>query len=217
MAFGLLLQELTACAPEPTEPHIMPNTPNTDHSPQSEPGERSVFCLLSSVLCLLFLGLNVGVAAAQAYKCVENGKTTISTEPCPAGATTRAEIAAEPLPDADATRAEEERLQRYVDNLAREREARDAAHAAEQKARTEQAALEARIEREKAEAEALRANAERRAILYDAPYGGFYGYGRSNGNFRGHGVRRNNIRPGLSIRIESGKAPVGRGNQNVKK
>ncbi|MDR0736528.1 MAG: DUF4124 domain-containing protein, partial [Zoogloeaceae bacterium] len=159
-------------------------------------------------------GLHAGVAASQAYKCVENGKTTISTAPCPAGAITRAEIAAEALPDADAARAEEERLQRHVDNMARERQARDAAHAAEQKAKAEQAALEARVEREKAEAESLRANAERRDIIYDAPlYGGIYGYGRYGGNFRGYGVRRSNIRPGLSVHIEAntGNAPARRG------
>ncbi|MDR0674597.1 MAG: DUF4124 domain-containing protein [Zoogloeaceae bacterium] len=159
---------------------------------------------------VLVLGLNVGVASAQAYKCVENGKTTISTAPCPEGAATRAEIAAEALPDADAARAEEERLQRYVENLARERQARDAAHAAEQKIRAERDALDARVERDKAEAEALRADANRRALLHDAPHG-FYGYGRTNGKFRGYGVRRNTYRPGLSIHMEhnTGKASVG--------
>ncbi|MDR3158890.1 MAG: DUF4124 domain-containing protein [Zoogloeaceae bacterium] len=159
----------------------------------------------------LAASLNAGAVAAQAYKCVENGKTTISTAPCPAGAVTRAEIAAENLPDAEAARADVERQQRYLDNMAR-----DAAHAAEQrmkaeKIKAEQAALEARAQRDEAEAEALRANAERRAILYDAPPYGFYGYGRTGGNFRGYGVRRNNSRPGISVRIESGNAPIHRG------
>jgi multidrug efflux pump subunit AcrA (membrane-fusion protein) len=149
----------------------------------------------------LALSLDVAPAAAQAYKCLENGKTTISTSPCPAGAVTRAEIAAEPLPDAEAVALQEARLQRYVDGLARERQARDAAQAAEQKARAEQAVLEARAQREKAEAEVLRANAERRVTVYDAP---FYGYGRLNGGFRGYGVRRNTLSPGLSVRVQSG-------------
>jgi hypothetical protein len=154
----------------------------------------------------LLLGLPIAPAAAQAYKCLENGKTTISTSPCPAGSVTRAEIAAEALPDIESARAEEARLQHYADNLARERLARDAAHAAEQKARAEQAVLEARVEREKAEAEALRASAERRVMVYDAP---FYGYGRYNGSFKGYGVRRNTLSPGFSVRIQSGNA--GRG------
>ncbi|MDR1351084.1 MAG: DUF4124 domain-containing protein [Zoogloeaceae bacterium] len=155
----------------------------------------------------LALSLNVGAAAAQAYKCVENGKTTISTEPCPVGATTRAEIAVEPLPDANAARADEERLQRYVDNLARERAARDAAHIAEQKMKAEQAVLEARAQRDKAEAEVLRADADRRTALYDGrrivlPYG-FYGNRKYGSSIRGYGVRRNNSPPNLSVRIQS--------------
>jgi membrane protein involved in colicin uptake len=154
-------------------------------------------------LAALALSLNATPAAAQAYKCVENGKITISTSPCPAGAITRAEIAAEAPPDSASALAEEARLQRYVEDMARERQARDAAHAAEQKAKAEQEMLEARAQRDKAEAEALRAEAERRVTVYDAPTG-FYGYGRHNGNFRGYGTRKRVIQPSISVRIESG-------------
>ncbi|MDR3159446.1 MAG: DUF4124 domain-containing protein [Zoogloeaceae bacterium] len=154
----------------------------------------------------LAASLNAGAVAAQAYKCVENGKTTISTAPCPAGAVTRAEIVAENLPDAEAARADVERQQRYLDNMAR-----DAAHAAEQKMKAEkikaeQAALEARAQRDEAEAEALRANADRSAIFYYTPPYGFYGYGKYGGDIRGYGVFRNNSRPDLSIRIQAGSS-----------
>jgi hypothetical protein len=128
--------------------------------------QRINFFLTASALCLM--GAYPSVAAAEVYKCVEKGKITISTEVCPAGAT-HAEIISDAAPDAAsvaAARADEERLQRYAETLARERRERDAAYVAAQKSRAEQAALEAQAQRDIAEAAAV--TEPRRGVVYDS-------------------------------------------------
>jgi hypothetical protein len=138
--------------------------------------QRINFSLTTGMLCLIgLIGLYPDVAVAEViYKCVEKGKITISTEACPAGATS-AKIINYPEHDAAAVataRAEEERLQRYVETLvrernegealARERRERVAAYDALRKSRAEQAALEAQAQRDAEAAADLR-----HVVVYD--------------------------------------------------
>jgi hypothetical protein len=127
-----------------------------------------ILFLTTSMLCL-----HMGAAVADAYKCVEKGKITISSEPCPDGAT-HAEIIRDPMPDAEvlaAARADLDRLRQSAAAMTRERHERDAAYAAQQKSRAEQAALEAQAQRDAAiAATAAAAAAEpQRSVVYGWP------------------------------------------------
>ncbi|MDR1889851.1 MAG: DUF4124 domain-containing protein [Zoogloeaceae bacterium] len=157
-----------------------------------------ILFLMASALCL-----HAGIASADAYKCVEKGKVTISSEPCPVGATSTA-ITSASMPDAEAVaaaRADEDRLKQRVDAMTRTRLERDAAYAAEQKAKAEQAALEAQARRDDAEAAAAAAE-PRHSAVYGWPV--YYGQdGRrgqnlqyGNANSRSHSPSSPGSRPG---------------------
>lgn len=87
------------------------------------------------------------VYAADIYKCVQDGKLTISSEPCPPGATSTV-VTPDAQADAPAPSPDEElaRLKQQVEAMERERldrnAARDAAEAERRKARQETKASE---------------------------------------------------------------------------
>ena len=165
--------------------------------------------------------LHTGVAAADAYRCVEKGKTTISSEPCPAGATSTAvtSVSVSYAEALAAARAEEDRLKQSVDAMTKARYERDAAYAAEQKSRAEQAALEAQAQRDMAEAAAAANPPPQRSAVYGWPVygqdqwqrqGRFPDYGNNgnpnvkphppSGSRPGNGSKRQNNRNGMVIK-----------------
>ncbi|GHT92774.1 hypothetical protein AGMMS49545_10880 [Betaproteobacteria bacterium] len=151
------------------------------------------------------LALHTGVAVADAYRCVEKGKTTISSEPCPAGATSTV-VSSVSVSDAEAlaaARAEEDRLKQSVDTMTKARYERDAAYAAEQKTRAEQAALEAQTQRDLAEAAAAANPPPQRSVVYDWPI-----YGHDPGQGQGKPPHYGNSgNPKVKPRPPSGARP----------
>ncbi|MDR2636716.1 MAG: DUF4124 domain-containing protein [Zoogloeaceae bacterium] len=99
---------------------------------------------MACFLILCALGVFPDMASAQVFRCLEKGKVTISTSPCPTGAKAT-EIVAEPgaaeRAAAAKQAADEEvaRLKEKVELMARERHEREAAYAAERQARRERA------------------------------------------------------------------------------
>ncbi|MDR1889852.1 MAG: DUF4124 domain-containing protein [Zoogloeaceae bacterium] len=78
------------------------------------------------ILCLF----SCGVSAQQVYKCLENGKVTISTQPCPPGATSTV-IPVEASPNPPISPEEEvARLKQKADAMEQERLNRQAERAA---------------------------------------------------------------------------------------
>jgi hypothetical protein len=130
-------------------------------------------------LALCALSLASGGAAAEVYKCVEKGKLTISTAPCPSGAASEA-IAPEPEVDAAAVESSikaTERMKQELDVMRRERLAREAADEAVRKERAAEARQEA------AQKSAAEAAARERAVVYGGAWGPFHqsGVGKSHG------------------------------------
>lgn len=82
--------------------------------------------ILLLVLCLF----SCGASAQQVYKCLQDGKTTISTQPCPPGATSTA-VPVEANPNSAITPEQEiANMKQKADALERERLGRAAERAA---------------------------------------------------------------------------------------
>ncbi|GHT92771.1 hypothetical protein AGMMS49545_10870 [Betaproteobacteria bacterium] len=78
------------------------------------------------ILCLF----SCGASAQQVYKCLQDGKTTISTQPCPPGATSTA-VPVEATPNTAMTPEQEvANMKRKADDMERERLNRAAERAA---------------------------------------------------------------------------------------
>ncbi|MDR2365239.1 MAG: DUF4124 domain-containing protein, partial [Zoogloeaceae bacterium] len=80
---------------------------------------------MKKALFLVLCVIASGAAAEEVYKCQQDGKLTISTTPCPSGATTTV-VPVEKLPPADESPEQElARMKQQADALERERLARE--------------------------------------------------------------------------------------------
>jgi hypothetical protein len=127
--------------------------------------------IMNPVLLVLLAslgGMTATGASAEIYKCVENGKLSLSDMPCPSGAVSTVLPTESRQGDAPAeSPAEElERLKQKLEVMQRERREREAAEIARDQAIREEAAREEAVG--KAEAEKIEAQnemARRRAAL----------------------------------------------------
>jgi hypothetical protein len=103
---------------------------------------------LALILCVVACPLY----AAEMYKCVQNGRLTISSEPCPTGAKSTV-ITPDAAPDTPVISSDEElaRLKQKLEVLERERLQRNAARAAAEAERQKQEAQAAKDSEESAE------------------------------------------------------------------
>jgi hypothetical protein len=117
--------------------------------------------IMKPVGLFLLLSLCVtasGVVCAQTYKCVEQGKLTISDTPCPPGAVSTV-VPPEPRGSASSESFDEEmaRLRQNLEAMERERHERKIAEIAQEQAKREEAAqkedAEQKAQEEKIEAE----------------------------------------------------------------
>jgi hypothetical protein len=97
---------------------------------------------MRKILLLLTLGAISGSVSAEIYKCLENGRLTISDAPCPSGAVCSV-LSYEPQNSRPHSPTEElETLKQKLEVMQRERQEREAVYEAEQKQQNEMEALQ---------------------------------------------------------------------------
>lgn len=96
---------------------------------------------MKRMLVLMLCVVSCGVYAEDVYKCVQDGKLTISNTPCPSGATSTV-VTPDAPPDASSiasNEAELTRLKQLLEAMERERLGRSAAYTADLESRRQKA------------------------------------------------------------------------------
>jgi hypothetical protein len=118
---------------------------------------------MKKILLLLTLGAISGSVGAEIYKCLENGRLTISDMPCSPGAISSVAPPHEPQNSrSHSPTGELETLKQKLEAMQRERQEREAVHEAEQKRQNE---IEARQKQQKEIEEEKQAMADQEAQI----------------------------------------------------